>query len=281
LTLSWLRRLIRGTDKDDSRLKSRHLAATRRNPEKQELERLRRELAALEAIVVEREVDLADRRNELAAFEGLYLRQVGILYAELDECKADVLELKAQLNPCTAWQNQARAAREKARQTYESSHGEAAKTENFNPDPDLKKLFREAAKRVHPDLAGDASDLERRTRLMTEINRAYRAGDEDALREVLKECAEPSEADVAQGTGAELVRILQQISKATQRISTIDAEIARLLTSEIAQLKQEVEVAKEKGRDLLAELAAKVLAQIREEQKRHETLSQELAHNER
>jgi hypothetical protein len=33
-------------------------------------------------------------------------------------------------------------------------------------------MFREVAKRIHPDFCSDAGDLERRTRLMAEANRA-------------------------------------------------------------------------------------------------------------
>ena len=42
----------------------------------------------LEAQLAEQELLLTSLKTELAAFEGLYLRQVGILYAELDEWNA-------------------------------------------------------------------------------------------------------------------------------------------------------------------------------------------------
>jgi hypothetical protein len=47
---------------------------------------------------------------------------------------------------------------------------------------ELKKLFRAAAMRVHPDLAVDDEDRERRTALMRSVNRAYETRDVDALR---------------------------------------------------------------------------------------------------
>jgi len=45
---------------------------------------------------VDRELELADLRAELSAFEGLYLRRVGVLYAELDELNARIAELIAE-----------------------------------------------------------------------------------------------------------------------------------------------------------------------------------------
>jgi|ERR1019366_5992554 hypothetical protein len=69
---------------------------TRRlRPEGEELFRKREELAAIRATLAERELELIDFRSQLAAFEGRYLREVGTLYAELDEWKARISELQA------------------------------------------------------------------------------------------------------------------------------------------------------------------------------------------
>src|SRR5258708_37457200 len=95
---------------------------TRRlKPEEEEILRKREELAAFRATLAERELELVDLRSQLAAFEGRYLRQVGTLYAELDEWKARISELHARLDPSATWNAQAREAREQARQTYEDA----------------------------------------------------------------------------------------------------------------------------------------------------------------
>jgi hypothetical protein len=73
-----------------SRQITRHL-----KPEEEEVLRKREELAAVRATLAERELELIDLRSELAAFERRYLRQVGTLYAELDEWKARISELPA------------------------------------------------------------------------------------------------------------------------------------------------------------------------------------------
>jgi predicted nucleic acid-binding Zn-ribbon protein len=73
---------------------------TRRlKPEEEEILRKREQLAAIRATLAERELELVDLRRQLAAFEGRYLRQVGALYAELDEWKARISELQARLDP--------------------------------------------------------------------------------------------------------------------------------------------------------------------------------------
>ena len=54
----------------------------------------------------------------------------------------------------------------------------------FRPSSDVKRLFRQIAQKIHPDRAMDEVDRAWRTRLMSEANRAYRAGDEVGLHEV-------------------------------------------------------------------------------------------------
>ena len=68
----------------------------RRPPEEDELIRKRDELERLQSALVDLELELADLRGELSAFEGLYLRRVGVLYAELDEWNARIAELIAE-----------------------------------------------------------------------------------------------------------------------------------------------------------------------------------------
>ena len=54
------------------------------------------------------------------------------------------------------------------------------------PSPELKQLWIRVLKRVHPDLAIDEQDRVRCERLTKLANAAYQAGDEEALRAVLR-----------------------------------------------------------------------------------------------
>src|ERR1017187_7867889 len=236
----------------------------RLKPEEEELLHKREELAAIRAALAERELELVDLRSQLAAFEGRYLRQVGVLYAELDEWKARISELEAKLHPSAASTARAEEAREQARQTYDEAHGEASEAKDFTASPELKRMYREAAKRIHPDLATDAADRERRTRFMAEANRAYEAGGAEAV--------------TGEGIGAELVRIIRQISLAKTRLSAIELELATLGKSEIALLKKQAEEREQAGGDLLAELATAVQEQIERAKKKHESLLKQERH---
>jgi len=247
----------------------------RLKPEEEEVLRKREELAAIRATLAERELELVDLRSQLAAFEGRYLRQVGTLYADLDDWKARISELEAELHPSAASTAQAEEAREHARQTYEQAHGGASKVKDFSRSPELKRMYREAAKRIHPDLATDSADRDRRTRFMAEANHAYEAGDVEALQRILDEFQDGGDVVTGEGIGAELIRIIRQISLAKARLSTIEQELAALRKSEIALLKKQAEEMQQEGRDLLAELATAVREQIELAKKKHESLLKE------
>jgi hypothetical protein len=245
-------------------------------PEEEELLRKREELASVRAALAERELELADFRALLKSFEGRYLRQVGVLYAELDDWEAKVAEIEASLKPSSTASQRAQETRKRAEETHEATHGEASKARDFQPSADLKSLFREAAKRIHPDFAKDEADRELRTRLMAQANEAYSQGDADALQRILDEFGNSPESVQGEGVGAELVRIIRQIHQAKKNIAAIEQELIKLRASEIAQLKQEVETAEKEGRDLLAELAASVQAQIADEKKKYDRFAMEL-----
>jgi len=183
--------------------------------------------------------------------------------------------LHAKLDPSGTANAQAREAREQARQAYEGSHGEASETRDFIPSPELKRLFREVAKRIHPDFCRDASDLESRTRFMAEANHAYEAGDAEALQRILDEYQDGADAVKGEGIGAELIRIIRQISQAKERVAAIEQELSALRQSEIALLKKQAEEREQEGRDLLADLATAVREEIGRTKKEYEDLAKD------
>jgi len=241
------------------------------SPEARELEKKKAELASLEARLAERELDLATLQAELHSFEGTYLRVVGSRLAELDEIEAQIAEAESRNQPkdpeAQDRASQARAQAQESARVVEAEQ-EAGKREPFTPSENLKKLYREVAKRIHPDLATDESERKRRHELMTEANRAYEEGDEARLEAILRDWESSPESVKGEGPGAELVRVIRKIAQVEDRLKVIDEEIAWLEESDLFRLKKEVDQAKEEGRDLLAEMAARVDQQVVEAQGR-------------
>jgi hypothetical protein len=232
------------------------------SPEERELARRRQELAILQTELTDRELFLANLRAELVAFEGRYLREVGVLYAQLDDWNAKIAEFAAKAQGTEEARVAASEARAKAEESYASAHGEMAKAEGFSPSPELKKLFKDVVNQLHPDRAGDDADRALRNRLMAEANLAYKCQDGDALRKILKEYKSSPESVQGGGVAVELQRVLLQIKRISKRLVDIEAEIAELTSSEIALLMAKVEIATTKGRNLLAEMKKDVLHRI-------------------
>lgn len=234
----------------------------RLSPEEEELAAKREELARLEAQLADQELVLASLKAELAAFEGLYLRRVGVSYAELDEWNARLAELRAEETGTSETKVEAAEARAQAEEAYSAAHGEAAEVQPFSPSTDLKKLYREAAKRVHPDTATDDAGRARRERQMKQVNAAYVSGDEDALRRVLADLDASPDAVQGAGIGADLIRVLRQLRQVRNRLTAIELEIANLSESDLATLKAKADLAALQGKDLFAQMAASVQERI-------------------
>ena len=232
------------------------------SPEERELAQKRAELAILQSDLTERELSLASLRAELAAFEGRYLREVGVLYAELDDWNARIAEFAAKAEGTEKARAAASEARAHADESYAAAHGDASKVENFTPSPELKKLFKDVVNQIHPDRASNEIDRALRNRLMAEANLAYKRQDADALRRILEEYKSSPESVKGDGTKADLRRVQLQIERIQKRLAAIEVEVAELTSSEIALLMAKVEVATTKGRNLLAEMKKDVQRRI-------------------
>jgi hypothetical protein len=235
-------------------------------PEERELTKKLAEVGELKTALAEKELALATLHVDLRAFHARYIRIVGSRYAVLDEIAAQVAEATARRDRLDA-NAQARAtqARAEAQRTAEAaSAGQTSpQEERFAPSDRLKKLYREAAKRLHPDLAPNEQERSRRQHLMAEINQAYESGDEEHLRRVLRDWRDSPESVTGEGPTVELVRTIRKIAQVARRLKDIEAEIAALEESELHQLRTRTEEAERQGEDLLALMATELDERIK------------------
>ncbi len=136
----------------------------------------------------------------------------------------------------------------------------------------LKKLYREVARKFHPDLAGCDQERLHRHQLMIAISRAYESGAEDRLQELLEAGASLESIEAGGAVSAEMVLLVRKIAEAKQRLAKIESEIAEIAALEIYKLKLRVENAEAMGVDLFADLVAQVDRQIKKARHRLEHL---------
>lgn len=222
----------------------------------------REQLATFRSLLAERESELAQLRAQLRTFEGRYLRQVGVLYAELDDLEARIAEREIDLYDSDSARHRAAEARRQAQETHDAAFAAAHEAEEFDPPPNLKTLFREVARRIHPDFARDEAEQKHFTLLMARANQAYSRGDTETLQRLLDDHREIHAAIAGEGIASELARITRQIQHAERDIANLEAERHTLLSSEIAQLHLEAEAAAREHRDLLTELATNLREQV-------------------
>jgi hypothetical protein len=238
----------------------------------------RARLAAMELEVAQRESEIGTIKRELQALQSQYLEKIGPLYARLDDIEDAIAaaEIALGLRPPPLDHDDA-DAQDTAGSDPDPSGVGAGCRQRSAPSADLRRIFRQLAKSIHPDLARDGAAKYRRHSLMAEANRAYAERDEDRLRLILSrwelgEIHDDHDVDAlpADDHEAERRRVTRRIAALEERRLLIEAEMADLRTSAIWRLNLKIEEARIQGWDLFAEM-------IREVQRETQRATQRLA----
>jgi hypothetical protein len=210
-------------------------------------------LSELEAALEAREIEYARVDAQLAAFRIRYRAEVGLLHDQLDELESAIAE--AELGELE------RQVERGEREAKRPSGPRAAAPPRFTSDA-VRKLFRDVAKAIHPDLARDALARGRRHALMIEANRAYALGDEERLRWILDAWARSPEAVQGDDAEAARLRMERRIAQIEEQLGVYAADVAALEDSEIWKLKAMVDEAASRGKDLVGDMVKRLKRDI-------------------
>ena len=209
-----------------------------------------RETARLRDRLAEVEVDTATLEAELAAFNSDYMRVVMTVMLDVQELEARILAIVATRTGASDDADAAQDARARVNET--TAHIRAVpKTPGPIPTGDIKKLFRDAAKRMHPDLAADEQARGHAEAFMKRLNTAYRAGDAEAIVHLLNQWeASPFGA----GTADDAVRTSRRLGALGDAVTRAEQRLEELRASELAQLLDRAMATAATGGDLLADM---------------------------
>jgi hypothetical protein len=216
-------------------------------------EGLRSRVAELEAMFGERRSHVARVKSDLDAFEIDYRKRVGTLHERLDALELAIAE--AELGEIS------KRLGSDPRASTQSSAAAKIETPRLTSDA-VRKLFRDVAKAVHPDLAGDEATRDRRHALMIEANRAYASGDEEQLRIILHAWERSPEAVVGSDPEAMRLRLVRRIGQIEEEIEMLAGDLAELQDSPLGKLKAMVDEAAAQGKDLVRDMIGRLKRDI-------------------
>jgi hypothetical protein len=138
-----------------------------------------------------------------------------------------------------------------------------AKKKKLSPktEEQIRALFRELARRFHPDLTSDPEEKKWRQEVMTRVNQAYTNRDLKALKALAEQPDRPVDSP-GQSKEQEIAAIKRELKRLDGVISDLKARIFHLEESPAWQLKMEARMKRRSGRNLLNEMEAKFLEQI-------------------
>lgn len=210
-----------------------------------DIDSLRARLTELEHSLNARVEELARAKTDLAAFRIRYLREVGHLHDELEDLERAIAE--AELGEFAK-----RLDEEGGAKTTSSSGAGAASAPRLTSDA-VRKLFRDVAKTIHPDLASDDQTRDRRHALMIEANRAYAVGDVERLRVILEAWEKSPESIQGDDPDSARLRLERRIAQLDEQLVACARELADLQDMPLWKLKTMVDEAAARGKDLIAD----------------------------
>lgn len=210
----------------------------------EDIDALRARVAELEATVTDRDGELLRIKADLAAFRISYRQRVGRLHEELDDLERSISEAELGILSERVKDQDPSDVKTPPREVAPRSLSSDA----------VRRLFRDVAKTIHPDLADDDVERERRHTLMIEANRAYAQGDEERLRWILQVWENSPEAVTGSDLDAMRVRLMRRIAQIEEQLTMISSDLADLKESSLWQLKAMVDAEASKGNDLMADM---------------------------
>ncbi|MDO0926769.1 J domain-containing protein [Streptomyces sp. TG1A-8] len=210
-------------------------------------ERLERAVRAAEQALIEYEIAVETFRVEVENFSRLHDQKLGPLYVRIELLDAEIAEALAARTGDPEDVRRAEEARarvlpipgvEELLHGWMDGHGlfpEAAAMltdqpvrppRRVRPGEEARKLYRELARKAHPDLAQDEDEQQRREEFITRVNDAYARGDETLLRELAEEwAAGPVPPQRRPGRGEELYARLEWLAQRKELLTLVAREL--------------------------------------------------------
>ncbi|MFD4593475.1 J domain-containing protein [Streptomyces rubiginosohelvolus] len=209
--------------------------------------RLARAVQVAEQALIEFEIAVETFRVEVENFSRLHHQKLGPMYARLDELDALIAEARAAKTGDSEDERKAREARavvmpmpgvDELFHDWMDTDGlspEAAAMlteqpvrppKRVRPSEEARRLYRELARKAHPDLAQDEVERQRRDEFIARVNAAYGRGDVELLKELVAEWeAGPVQPPAPLSESEELYARLEWLSRRKELLTVLAKEL--------------------------------------------------------
>ncbi|MFE6767990.1 J domain-containing protein [Streptomyces fimicarius] len=209
--------------------------------------RLARAVQVAEQALIEFEIAVETFRVEVENFSRLHHQKLGPMYTRLDELDALIAEARAARTGDPEDERKAREARavvmpmpgvDELFHDWMDTDGlspEAAAMlteqpvrppKRVRPSEEARRLYRELARKAHPDLAQDEPERQRRDEFIARVNAAYGRGDVELLKELVAEWeAGPVQPLTPLSESEELYARLEWLSRRKELLTVLAKEL--------------------------------------------------------
>ncbi|ROV66736.1 hypothetical protein [Streptomyces globisporus] len=209
--------------------------------------RLARAVHVAEQALIEFEIAVETFRVEVENFSRLHHQKLGPMYTRLDELDALIAEARAAKTGDPEDERKAREARavvmpmpgvDELFHDWMDTDGlspEAAAMlteqpvrppKRVRPSEEARRLYRELARKAHPDLAQDEVERQRRDEFIARVNAAYGRGDVELLKELVAEWeAGPVQPPAPLSESEELYARLEWLSRRKELLTVLAKEL--------------------------------------------------------
>lgn len=221
-------------------------------PEEREYARYLGDVEMRRERVAELQAELAALNVALARFNAEYQTRVGSLFVELDRARLAIDEYERRIARLQQSQDDPAQIEDDVAAEFsgrrDDVRAEAEETRRYQQDfersqeqPELdanaggtiKSLYRELAKRYHPDLARTEDERRYRESVMQRVNAAFGRRDIAALQAVEQEADADDPNFEARSVGEKLVWAIREVARLDDLIAGLEGELAGIQTSEV------------------------------------------------
>lgn len=235
------------------------LSDTLREAADPEIRTLRAKISDRQDTVAELELELFDIRVSLEKFERKLEVRIRPLEQQLTGLQAQLRKSRHDAERRAQWGKDLEQAPDVVKQferAWTPGRQQIKKPQKISePEKsELKALYRELAKRFHPDLTTDPEQKKWREEMMAAVNAAYQNQDLNALL-ALRQQPDRQLKQVSLTREELLANLAAEVLRLDQLIAKLNRTMDELSNSSLAQLQLNVSMARQAGRDLLSQIA--------------------------